>query len=275
MKTVQGVSRQYQLVDKTKRRDLDGVVYLVAGERNLWVKLLKDRSDAKRNEIINAISIGRGAGFVKPLEAVSDAKGFAGYTFIGPEMEVVPEKIIPEKTVPDKSKKQKQPDRGNQLVNQPGNFGGGMNPPPVPQPRSSYGLGAGQILILTVTGAVMFALTLLFLDKALVSMIYMKFSAAAGDGCRMLSFGGIVPSIAGVAGMIFYHKSFGRNIEPIPIYILFGVVAFLCGASAAYAVVGVFCVLAVGIFGVVKAYQTVIITVLVLLFLVKMIFSGR
>lgn len=250
MKTVQGVSRQYQLVDKTKRKDLDGVVYLVAGERNLWVKLLKDRSDAKRNEIINAINIGRAAGFVKPLEAVSDAKGFAGYTFIGPEMEVVPEKIIPEKTVPDKSKKQKQS-------------------------HSSFGSEAAQILTLTAAGAAMFALTMLFLDKALVSMIYIKFSAAAGDGCRMLSFSGIVPSIAGATGMIFYHKSFGQNIESIPIYILFGIAAFLCGAAAAYAVVGVFCVLAVGIFGVVKAYQTAIITVLVLLFLVKIIFSGR
>lgn len=270
MKTVQGVNRQYQLVDKTKRKDLDGVVYLVAGKRNLWVKLLKDRSDTKRNEIINTISRGGVAGFVKPLEVVNDAKGFVGYTFIGPEMEVVPEKIVP-----DKSKKQKQPDRGSQLINPPGTFGRGMNPSPVPQPRSSSGLGASHILILTVTGAVMFALTLLFLDKALVSMIYTKFSAAAGDGCRMLSFSGIVPSIAGVAGMIFYHKFFGRNIESIPIYILFGVAAFLCGAAAAYAVVGVFCVLAVGIFGVVKAYQTVIITVLVLLFLLKMIFTSR
>ena len=106
MKTVQGVYRQYQLVDKTKKKDLDGVVYLVAGERSLWVKLLKDRSAAKKNEIMGLISIGASAGFEKPLEIVNDSKGFAGYTFRGPEME-----IVPEKAVQDKRKKQKKNDK--------------------------------------------------------------------------------------------------------------------------------------------------------------------
>ena len=55
MKTVQGIYRQYQLVEKTKRKDLDGVVYLVAGERNLWVKLLKDKSSTKREQINSLI----------------------------------------------------------------------------------------------------------------------------------------------------------------------------------------------------------------------------
>ena len=55
MKVVQGNYRQYQLVDKTRKKDIDGIRYLIAGERNLWAKLLRDKSETKKAEIYNLI----------------------------------------------------------------------------------------------------------------------------------------------------------------------------------------------------------------------------
>lgn len=270
MKTVQGVYRQYQLVDKTKKKDLDGVVYLVAGERSLWVKLLKDRSAEKREEIIGLISRGASSGFEKPLEIVNDSKGFAGYTFRGPEMEIVPEKTVPDKT--KKTKKKENPGFGGPTNNQLGNFSGGFNPPPL---NNSTGKNFGsamskaqQFLILGITGAVMFALTLL-LDNWLVQMIYTGVSQTAGEGCGLLSFSGILPAVVGVVLLILYQRAFGWKMNSIPVYIVFAVLAFLCGVAGAYAIIGVLCVLVISIFGVVKAYQSVIVTVIVLIILAK------
>lgn len=92
MKTVWGDSQQYQLVRKTRRDDIDGTHYLVAGKEDLWIKLLKDRSPERERSVRKMIETGKGRQLEKPLEVVRDEKGFAGYTFKGPKMQVVPEK---------------------------------------------------------------------------------------------------------------------------------------------------------------------------------------
>lgn len=273
MKTVQGVYRQYQLVDKTKKKDLDGVVYLVAGERSLWVKLLKDRSAAKREEIVSLISRGAFSGFEKPLEIVNDKKGFAGYTFRGPEMEIVPEKTKPEKRPkPEKMPKQEKrpkPDKKQNTAMSPGGFES-----PGTRPAASSMSGAQQLLILILTGIVLFVLTLL-LNNWLVRMVYENFSQTAGEGCKMLSFGGILPAIVGVAILVIYQKAFGWKMSSIPVYIVFAILAFLCGAAAAYGLIGILCVLVISIFGVVQAYQSVIVTIIVLIILAKLFLSQK
>ena len=93
MKVVQGNYRQYQLVDKTRKKDIDGIRYLIAGERNLWAKLLRDKSETKKAEIYNLITRNGSTGFERPIELLTDEKGkFVGYTFYGPDMDIVPEK---------------------------------------------------------------------------------------------------------------------------------------------------------------------------------------
>lgn len=277
MKTVQGVYKQYQLVEKTKRKDLDGVVYLVAGERSLWVKLLKDRSAAKREEVAGLISRGGFSGFEKPLEIVNDSRGFAGYTFRGPEMEIVPEKEIPDKS--KKEKKNQVPEFGGPLNQKPGNFSGKLNPPPLnmgnKRQTGTLLSRPQQFLILGLTGAVLFAFTLLFLDNWLVQLIYAGISQTAGEGCELLSFDGILPSIAGVIVLILYQRSFGHKMDSLPAFIVFAALAFLCGEAAAYGIIGVLCVLVIRIFGVVKTYQSVILTVIVLVFLVKIMIPKK
>lgn len=77
MKVVQGNYRQYQLVDKTRKKDIDGIRYLIAGERNLWAKLLRDKSETKKAEIYNLITRNGSTGFERPIELLTDEKGLS------------------------------------------------------------------------------------------------------------------------------------------------------------------------------------------------------
>ena len=72
MKVVQGNYRQYQLVDKTRKKDIDGIRYLIAGERNLWAKLLRDKSETKKAEIYNLITRNGSTGFEMKKANLSD-----------------------------------------------------------------------------------------------------------------------------------------------------------------------------------------------------------
>ena len=269
MKIVQSTYRQYQLVDKTKKKDLDGVVYLVAGEKNLWVKMLKDKSAAKREQIAMMISQGSYAGFEKPLEIVNDGKGaFVGYTFRGPDMEIVPEKVISNKTgESSRSKKTKISSTLSSQMPSQTNFGTSQN-------NSLNMSNFLQWLILGIVGVIMFILMKFVLNQWLLTMIYTGISQVAAEGCAKLSFGGILPGVGGIAGLLFFHNRFGKDRDSVPVYCLLAVVAFLAGAIAVYAVVGVICVIVIRIFGVVQAYQSVILTVIVLAVVVKYLISG-
>lgn len=275
MKTVQGIYRQYQLVEKTKRKDLDGVVYLVAGERNLWVKLLKDKSSTKREQINSLICQGQSTGFERPLEIVTNEKGaFAGYTFHGPDMEIIPEKskesYTEQKHLPQFHTSQKNISHSNILQEQ-------MPGSKIQQKQvfSSAGMsGAHQWIILGGIGAILFAALALFLDKCFLDLIYTNVSTVAATGCATLSFGGILPGIVGIAGLLLYQKSFGRNINSVPVYCIAAIMAFVIFAALTYGIVGVLCVLITGIFGVVQAYQGVILSAIVLAIVGRAVFSS-
>ena len=221
MKTVQGIYRQYQLVEKTKRKDLDGVVYLVAGERNLWVKLLKDKSSTKREQINSLICQGQSTGFERPLEIVTNEKGaFAGYTFHGPDMEIIPEKskesYTEQKHLPQFHTSQKNISHSNILQEQ-------MPGSQIQQKQvfSSAGMsGAHQWIILGGIGAILFAALALFLDKCFLDLIYTNVSTVAATGCATLSFGGILPGIVGIAGLalgIIAYQNEEKGTKDLPI----------------------------------------------------------
>lgn len=284
MKIVQGIQRQYQLVDKTKRKDLDGVVYLVAGEKNLWVKLLKDKSVSKKGQIAMLISCGGSAGFEKPLEIVTDSKGaFVGYTFRGTDME-----IVPEKNLGTNKKNKKSGFSYDNGVSAGAEFGSNTKNKPMENPSAEghYGmpmetrktgenLGACKWLALGIIGVLMFVLLELIFDKWLLVLIYTNISQVAGEGCAQLSFGGLLPGVVGISGMLLYQKGFGKNINSLSVYCVMAVVSFVSGVLLTYAVIGVICALAIGIFGIVKTYQTVIVTVIMLAILGKVLLSRR
>ena len=271
MKTVQGAYRQYQLVDKTKRKDLDGVVYLIAGERDLWVKLLKDHSEAKKNEVMAMIRCGASSGFEKPLEIVTDKKGFAGYTFRGKIMDVVPVKEKPNSSRPNPS----SPNLGSPNLGRP-NLGRpnpgspnssssmeGSDKKINQQGRSCAGVSGGmQYLILAVTTLLMTALTFWVLDSWVIDLMYRKVSSSVGEGSALLSMRGIIPAVGGTVMMLSLRKVFGSRIDAVCPYIFFAILAFLLGIMATYVAIEVICVLVIRILGVVKAYQSVIVMVI-------------
>ena len=53
------------------------------------------------------------------------------------------------------------------------------------------------------------------------------------------------------------------------------VLSFAAGVLITYVVIGIICVLVIGIFGVVKTYQSVIFTVIIAAVLIKMFLPGR
>lgn len=261
MKIVNGAISQYQLVDKTKQKDLDGVRYLVAGEKSLWVKILKDRSVSKRIEIEQLIERGISSGFEKPLEIIFDNKGFAGYTFEGPQMDVVPVREQKKETAPPL---EKIGDKSAETVEKEAVI--------LPKKVPSTGI---QYLILVAVGAILFWLMLNGINDWIIRYIYFNISNAAGEGCDILSIHGILPAAVGVTGMILYHRILGKKISSVPIYAGVTVIAFIVGMTLAYALIGLLCAIVVGIFGVAKAYQSVIITIIVLLILLKLFFSKK
>lgn len=257
MKVVQGNYRQYQLVDKTRKKDIDGIRYLIAGERNLWAKLLRDKSETKKAEIYNLITRNGSTGFERPIELLTDEKGkFVGYTFYGPEMDIVPEK---------------KQDMGIPPVNDP-------DIPPLPKPPVSTAgspSGATQLLLLVITGIVMFFLMKSLLNRYLLLFIYENISQVAGEGCARLSFGGILPGVVGIAALVLYQRKTGGDMDSIQKYLLMAALSFAAGALITYVVIGIICVLVIGIFGVVKTYQSVIFTVIIVAVLIKMFLPGR
>lgn len=177
MKVVQGNYRQYQLVDKTRKKDIDGIRYLIAGERNLWAKLLRDKSETKKAEIYNLITRNGSTGFERPIELLTDEKGkFVGYTFYGPDMDIVPEK---------------KQDTGIPPVNNPDipDF----SKPPVSTSGSTSGVT--QLIILVVIGVLMLFIMKNLLNRYLLIFIYENISQVAGEGCARLSFDGILPGL--------------------------------------------------------------------------------
>ena len=80
--------------------------------------------------------------------------------------------------------------------------------------------------------------------------------------------------IVGIAGLLLYQKSFGRNINSVPVYCIAAIMAFVIFAALTYGIVGVLCVLITGIFGVVQAYQGVILSAIVLAIVGWAVFSS-
>lgn len=257
MKVVQGNYRQYQLVDKTRKKDIDGIRYLIAGERNLWAKLLRDKSETKKAEIYNLITRNGSTGFERLIELLTDEKGkFVGYTFYGPDMDIVPEK---------------KQDTGIPPVNNPDIPDFSKPPVSTSGPTS----GVTQLIILVVIGVLMLFIMKNLLNRYLLIFIYENISQVAGEGCARLSFDGILPGAVGIAALVLYQRKTGGDMDTIQKYCLMAVLSFAAGVLITYVVIGIICVLVIGIFGVVKTYQSVIFTVIIAAVLIKMFLPGR
>lgn len=262
MKVLQGVTRQYQLVDRTKTKDIDGIRYLVAGESNLWVKILKDKSVAKKIEIEHLISAGGFSGFEKPLETVSDHRGFVGYTFIGPEMDVVPVTPVPAPSENERKHKEKKIQKRE--AEQERLFEGR---PTSKEPVSNE----LKNILLVVWGLLLVGATISYLHRSFIRIINDQFSQVAAQGCAVLSINGIIPAIVGVMVLIACRKICTR-VQSLFLLTVSAILLFFVGLILGYTVIGVLSVLVTSIFGVAKAYESVIILVITLIVLAKIIF---
>lgn len=275
MKVVRGTISEYQLVEKTKRKDIDGVAYLVAGERSLWVKLLKDRSSSKHAEIVRLISEGKSTGFEKPLEVVTDGRGFAGYTFEGKEMDVVPV-ISPEKKkkpapVSPKSSKpeydfETEPiGRSNNLKDE------WLKADQKTEPLSE----SFKYLLFVLTSIVLSVCLVAFLNDKIAYYIYAFVSEAAGQGCAVLSIHGVLPASIGLVVQILFHKSLGKSASAGAGYLAIVIIGYLVGMLGAYLILSGLGILGITVFGFVKTYQSAILTVIVLFVLIKVLWPKK
>ena len=96
------------------------------------------------------------------------------------------------------------------------------------------------------------------LNRYLLIFIYENISQVAGEGCARLSFDGILPGAVGIAALVLYQRKTGGDMDTIQKYCLMAVLSFAAGVLITYVVIGIICVLVIGIFGVVKTYQSVI-----------------
>ena len=195
--------------------------------------------------------------FERPIELLTDEKGkFVGYTFYGPDMDIVPEK---------------KQDTGIPPVNNPDipDF----SKPPVSTSGSTSGVT--QLIILVVIGVLMLFIMKNLLNRYLLIFIYENISQVAGEGCARLSFDGILPGAVGIAALVLYQRKTGGDMDTIQKYCLMAVLSFAAGVLITYVVIGIICVLVIGIFGVVKTYQSVIFTVIIAAVLIKMFLPGR
>lgn len=269
MKTVQGTNRSYQLVKKTKRKDIDGVIYLVAGEKDIWVKLLKDKSPQKEVEVREQIRNGYGNLFDIPLDVVMDASGFLGYTFTGQEMDVVPvkEENI---TVTHKPKTKPGFDRSNikskNVVNN--------------DPINNYQFkredtfdywhnGIITLLGLLVCGLLLFSMNYFWLNLVIWQQIANYIGYNLAQGCLTFSLKGIVPGIVGVAVIITVMKRIpGQSLHIVNVLVI-ELFAFLIGVLAADVCIALLVVIMTAVIGTVQEYMSTIIMVIVIIYIIK------
>lgn len=275
MKTVRGTNRSYQLVQKTKKRDIDGVIYLVAGERNLWVKLLKDKSQQKEMEVRKQIVDGYGPLFEVPLDVVMDASGFIGYTFIGREMEIVPvrEERVHEKRnhteIPDmESRPRKEKMRHRDRKKYPDN---------VTETRRR-GLAYGGVIVwlgLILCGLILFALNYFWFNTKVWQNISGYVSWRIVEGCMTFSLHGIVPGIVGIASVIQLIKHISIGSIHVGKAIILECICFFISILITDIIITLAAVLVIAVCGTVQQYMSSIITFLVLIFLAKSLLKRR
>lgn len=145
--------------------------------------------------------------------------------------------------------------------------------PPVSTSGSTSGIT--QLIILVVIGVLMLFIMKNLLNRYLLIFIYENISQVAGEGCARLSFDGILPGAVGIAALVLYQRKTGGDMDTIQKYCLMAVLSFAAGVLITYVVIGIICVLVIGIFGVVKTYQSVIFTVIIAAVLIKMFLPGR
>lgn len=275
MKTVQGTNRSYQLVQKTKRKDIDGVIYLVAGEKDIWVKLLKDKSPQKETEVREQIRNGYGNLFEIPLDVVTnDASGFLGYTFKGEEMEVVPVKVVPP-TVSHKPTPKPKIESGN--INEKKGVSYEQN---ISYQNSDYQQKRKNtldnwhnktiILIgLFVCGLLLFAMNYFWLNFTIWQQLANYIGYAFAQECLTFSLMGIVPGIMGAAVVITVMK----RVMSKPVHIVYALItemiAFAMGVLMADFCIALLVVIITAVIGTVQEYMGAIIMVIVIIYIIK------
>lgn len=264
MKTVQGTTRSYQLVQKTKRRDVDGIIYLVAGEKDIWVKILKDKSAQKEQEVLEQIANGYGAMFDNPLEIVRDSSGFLGYAFQGEEMDVIPvqeekkkkSRKMPEETLEKESKKRSQKQKREEEI--------------FTQQEYSPNTGNKTIMIVLILwGLVLFAANFLGLNTGIWANMIAYAGTSIASGCDVLSLHGILPSLCG--GVVAF-KILKRVLEhsfPAGVLLVIETVIFLGSVFIVDVIIAFIVIAVLAVLGTVQEYMGVIIVIGAIIFMVK------
>ena len=266
MKTVQGTGRSYQLVQKTKRKDIDGVIYLVAGEKDLWVKLLKDKSAEKEREVRSQITNGYGTFFDIPLDIVTDSGGFIGYTFKGDEMDVVQPKA---ETVPA-SKKQKRKTEKKQST-AASVFNDSYIEEPMKKNRIFDSAGNSMITIigLLVWGLLLFSLNYFWLD----SIIWEKFSGNMNEqhmqGCVAFSMHGIIPGIIGAALIFKIMKKMLNKSVSVMMAVILETGIYLASVLFSDILIGMIVGIIIAVVGTVQEYMGTIVVIIVCILILK------
>lgn len=264
MKTVQGTGRSYQLVQKTKRKDIDGVIYLVAGEKDLWVKLLKDKSSQKEMEVRSQITNGYGSFFDIPLDIVMDSSGFLGYTFKGQEMDVVPVKeenvTMSHKQVPklvrdtsnnrasafDNSYQLKKKDTSNTVNNR-----------------------IITLLGLFMCGLLLFSLNYFWLNGNIWKKVGRYIGYNNAQGCVTFSLHGIVPGIVGIGIIINTMKQVVSRPVHVGKAVTMEIAIFFISVILADFFIALLVVVITAAVGTVQEYMSTIIMVIAVVFIVK------
>lgn len=270
MKTVQGENRSYQLVQKTRRKDIDGIIYLVAGEKDIWVKILKDRSQQKEMEVRNQIANGYGAMFDIPLDIVMDSSGFTGYTFKGQEMEIVPvreENIrIPKEIYGQDS------GRSTENVKKQNSLSDEVKIKQKRDHGQTSNIAKEPIIVLSgliLCGLLLFGINYFWLNM----VIWKKFSAYIGNsivqGGIRLSLNGIIPGVVGIAIIINALKHVIRHPIHVRKVLVLEIIIYLVSVFLTDIILALLVVIITAVLGTVQEYQSTIIIVIVVIFIIR------
>lgn len=206
MKILHSATREYQLVSSTRKKDVDGTIYLVAGEKDLWVKILNNRSAQTEKLVEEYIQTGIGSFFDTPVEIVRDGSKFMGYSFHGQEMKVVP---ITEPSQPSSAPS---------------------------APKGKVKPDSLIVLVVTVISVLLFALNYIHFNRVFLNIVNKKCVEMVYQGCSLLSVHGVLGGIAGIAAVYFGLLKDGRVPEKgesrrdeLIAYIAIGIVLFILG----------------------------------------------
>lgn len=261
MRALQGKNREYQLVQKTKQKDIDGTIYLVLGEKDIWVKILNEKNPEKEREVELQMERGYGPFFDAPIDVVKENGKFAGYAFLGKEMEAV----LPD-PLPARNNKRRKEKKTSELRKT-----GNMDIDSF-QHRSQRReqLGTIQILVLLLVACTFLCVLYYFaLNNMVAGIIATFFSYDVSNGFLVLGMKGIIPCLAGVTSVLFIMRKHGNKPSSIALTLLLCIFAFAVGIILMDFLITVIVFLLVMLVGTVQQNISIIIGGVILILIIK------